>query len=396
MKEWLSSRPALWRPLIGITLGLLIASVLMAVSGFHPGEAYSAMWTGATGLAGGPPDGDTSIRLGSGHINLFQLAQSLARVTPLIFTGLAVAIGLNAGMFNIGAQGQMTVGALAAAVIGEIGIRNGAGDGSLNPAIHIAMVMVGAAVAGGLWGALAGALKTCRGVHEVISTIMLNFIALDIVSYLVTHSLHDPEPLNMAAESSLMAKTSWLWPWITGSSLTAGLPIAIILAVLTYLLVKRTSAGFQIRAVGKGIEAARANGVNVNRVLVLTMALSGAIAGLAGAIQVMGVHHRYVGGVAGTFGFDGIAVALLGNLSGPGVVLAALFFGSMAAGSGYMESVTNVPSPISEIVQASVILLVGVRFAPKIKSLLNSDDKSPPDVAELNSVPGKEATVARI
>lgn len=362
MAEPRQPRTSLLRPVLGIGAGLAIAAVIMRASGFHPIEAYCALWSGATGLAGGPALGSNSISFGNGHLNLFLLAQSLARVTPLVFTGLAVAVGLRAGLFNIGAQGQMTVGALCAAIAGECGKQGSEGAGAWNRILHVIFVLLAAAAGGALWGALPGIWKATRGVHEVISTIMLNFVALDIVQYLVTHGLHDPSPNNMAAESALMANTSWLWPYIRGSNFTAGLPIAVGCTAIVTFLIRRTSAGYKIRAVGLGAEAARANGINVGRVIVLTMALSGGIAGLAGAIEVMGIHHRYVGGVAGSFGFDGIAVALLGNLTGEGVILAALFFGALASGSGYMETTTNVPAPISEIVQATVILFVGMRF----------------------------------
>ena len=365
MTERLAGRGQLLRPLLSIVAGLLLAAIVMQVSGYNALRAYASLWSGATGLQGGSATGPNTIPLGSGHINLFQLAQSLAGVTPLIFTGLAIALGLRAGLFNIGAQGQMTVGALCAAVVGELGKRNEAGDGSLPPAVHVTLVLLAGAGAGALWGALSGLLKATRGVHEVISTIMLNFIALDIVTYLVTHRFQDDTPGSMAAQSSLMAKSSWLWPYVNGSNLTAGLLLALLCAAAVAFLIRRTSLGFDIRAVGLGAEAARAAGVPVGRILVTTMALSGALAGLAGAIQVMGLYHRYVEGVAGSYGFDGIAVALLGNLSGGGVVLSALFFGSLAVGAGFMETNTNVPAPISVIVQAIVIVFVGMRLRPR-------------------------------
>jgi simple sugar transport system permease protein len=380
---WIAGKWRLIQPVVGVIAGLVIAAIIVAASGFNPLTAYHALWTGATGLAPGPPQGVNSIRVGSFHLNLFLLAQSFAKITPLIFTGTAVAVGLRAGMFNVGAQGQMTMGALFAAVIGEIGRRNSAGGGSIYPAVHVALVIVGGAAAGALWGAIPGVLKATRGVHEVISTIMLNFVALDIAQYLVTHSLHDSTPNNMAAESPLMANTSWLWPYVHGSSFTAGLPIALCCAAIVVLVIRRTAAGYQIRAVGLGAEAARANGVSVGKVLVYTMMLSGAISGLAGAIEVMGIHHRYVGGVAGTYGFDGIAVALLGNLSGLGVIVGALLFGSLASGSLYMETTTRVPAPISEIVQAIVIIFVGMRFFKRVS--LGSTDSlqtAPPAVGQ--------------
>ena len=363
LREWCARNWSVVRPLFGIGVGLLLAGIIMMASGFHPLAAYSALWSGATGLEAGAAVGPNAIKLGSGHINLFLLAQSLGNVTPLILTGLAISVALRAGMFNVGAQGQMTVGALTAAAVGEIGRNRLTGDGTLPPGLHVMLVLVAGAVAGAVWGALPGLLKAKRGVHEVISTIMLNFVAMDVVLYLVTHSLKDDSPGNQAAQSSLMATSSWLYPYIQGSNLTAGLPIALILTLLITLFIHRTSPGYQIRAVGQGLEAARANGVQVSRVLIGTLALSGAIAGVAGAVEVMGIHHRYVGGVAGSAGFDGIAVALLGNLSGVGVLLSAIFFGALSSGSLYMQTNTNVPAPISEIVQATVIILAGMKIA---------------------------------
>ncbi len=355
------------RPLAGIAAGLAVAAIIMLCSGYHPVAAFAAMWTGATGLEAGPATSDTMIRLGSGHINLFLLAQTLAKITPLLFTGTAIAVGLRAGLFNIGAQGQMLMGALFAAGVGALGKHSAAGDGSINPGLHVLLVLVAGAAAGALWGALSGVLKAYRGVHEVISTIMLNFAALDIIQYLVTHNMKDDAPGSMSAQSPLMAQTAWLWPYVHGSNLTAGILLAIISTFAAALFIGRTSTGLQIRAVGLSPDTARASGIDVRRITVLTMALSGAIAGLAGAVEVMGIHHRYVAGVAGTAGFDGIAVALLGNLSGPGVALSALFFGALASGSGYMETTTNVPAPISEIVQAVVILLVGIKAAIRFR-----------------------------
>lgn len=374
----LSKYAALLRPLLGVVAGLLLAGLVVRASGYPALSAFAALWSGATGLEAGPALGPTQVALGSGHVNLFLPAQSLSKVTPLIFCGLAVALGLRAGMFNIGAQGQMTVGALCAAVVGEIGKRNAAGEGSLPPALHVCLVLLAGVVAGGLWGALPGLLKAVRGVHEVISTIMLNFIALDLVGYLVTHSLQDDAPGNMAAQSPLTAQTCWLWPYVQGSYLTPGILIALAAVVAYAFLIRKTALGYDIRAVGMGAEAARAGGVPVGRILVLTMALSGALAGLAGAVEVMGIHHRYVDGVASSYGFDGIAVALLGNLSGEGVALSALFFGSLASGADYMETITHVPAPISQIVQALVILFVGMRFLGRQRDTAAEVEATPP------------------
>ena len=351
------------RPLISVLAGLLLAAVLMQVSGYNVRAAYGALWSGATGLESGRAHGTNQLALGSLnlHVNLYQLAQSLSRVTPLLLAGLAIALGLRAGLFNIGAQGQMTVGALAAAVVGHWGASGGKipGAGQLPPFVHVPLVLLAGAIAGGLWGALPGLLKAYRGVHEVISTIMLNYLGLNIVTYLVTHNLKDPK--SSATQTAPIAHTAWLSPWVAGSNLTAGFAVALVLAVVVTFLVRRSALGYQIRAVGLGAEAARAAGIPTSRVVVTTLFLSGALAGVAGAIEVMGVHHRYVEGVAGNYGFDGIAVALLGGLGGVAVTLSAFFFGFLAGGADYMETLTNVPNSIAVIVQALVILFVGIR-----------------------------------
>ncbi len=371
MNEPLTARGGIQRSLLSIAAGLVIACVLIQASGFSAIAALSALWTGATGLQSGPALGPTDITIGSGHLNSFQLAQSLATVTPLLFCGLAVALGLRAGLFNIGAQGQMTVGALAAAAVGLIGASGGPG---LPPLLHVPLAIAAGALAGGLWAAIAGLLKAWRGVHEVITTIMLNFVGLNLASYLVSHNLKDPHSQNL--QTARMAASALLSPIVPHSDLTLGLALAIAAAVGTAFLISRTSTGFAIRAVGLSSEAAEAAGISTARTLVLTMALSGALAGVAGAVEAMGVHHRYVDKVAGSYGFDGIAVALLGGLGGGGAILSALFFGFLAKGSDAMQALTSVPAPVSVIVQAIVIMFVGIRtFGSRIaKAVTNRPD----------------------
>lgn len=340
-----------------------MAALLMQLSGYDVRAAYLALWSGATGLASGPAHGSSQIPLGPLHLNLNLLAQSLARVAPLLLVGMAIALGLRAGLFNIGAQGQMTVGALAAAVVGLWGGSSSSGGagtgGGLPPLVHLPLTLLAGTVAGGLWGALPGLLKAYRGVHEVIATIMLNYLALNLVTYLVTHNLKDPT--SASTQSPLIAPSATLTTWPAGSNLTIGFLLALLLAAAITFLIQRTALGYQIRAVGLGAQAARAAGIPVERVMVTTMFLSGALAGIAGAIEVMGIHHRYVNGVAGNYGFDGIAVALLGGTGGIAVALSAFFFGFLASGADYMETLTNVNSSIAVIVQALVILFVGIR-----------------------------------
>ena len=371
MNQGIAESGGLWRSLLSIAAGLALAAVLMRVSGYHPAEAFAALWAGATGLQSGPPNGAADVGLHIGpfvaHLNTYQLANSLARMTPLLLTGLAVALGLRAGLFNIGAQGQMLIGALAAAAVGLLGGKSG-----LAPVVHIPLTLCCGALAGAAWGAVPGLLKALRGVHEVIATIMLNFVALYLAQYLVTHNLKDTASSTMSPQSPLMAKSAWLPPFVPNANLTAGFVLAILAAFAVSLLIRRTALGYEIRAVGQGADAARAAGIPVAGILVKTMALSGALAGLAGAIEVMGLHHRYVPGAAGNYGFDGIAVALLGGLNGGGIVFSAAFFGLLESGAQNMQLLTDVPDTIATIVQAVVIVFIGIRWRRKIKAAVTA------------------------
>jgi simple sugar transport system permease protein len=346
---------------LSVLLGLALAGVIMKVSGYAVQDAYGALWTGATGLETGPARAG-QVALGGMHLNLYLIAQSLAKMTPLLFVGLAIALALRAGLFNIGAQGQMTCGALAA---GVAGLWQG-----IPTVVHIPLILLFGTLAGALWGALAAWFKATRGVHEVLSTIMLNYVAVNVATYLTTHNLKDP--MQQAAQTASIPRSLWLAPLVPGSNLTVGLFLALLCAVLVAVLISRTASGFRIRTMGLGMAAGRAAGIPVTRTLVMTLAISGGLAGLAGAVEVLGVQHRYLQGIAANYGFDGIAVALLGGLSAPAVVLSALFFGSLASGSAYMQLQTDVPDSIAVIVQAMVILFIGMRTLGRASRTVSS------------------------
>ncbi len=332
------------RPVGAVTVGLLLVAVFIGASGYNVPQAFSALFIGATGL-----------QLVPFKVNMFPLAQSLAQTAPLLFTGAAIAFALRAGLFNIGAQGQMVGGALATAVVG-------AWEPSLYSPLHIALCLVAGGIAGGLVGALAGLLKAYRHVHEVLSTIMLNYILADAADYLVTNGLKEQN--SMAPQTVKIAHTAYLSPFVSGSGLNAGLLLAFAAAIAVALLIKYTALGFRIRAVGENPDAASASGINVPHVLTTTMFISGFLAGLAGAVLVLGLEHRYIKGMTGTYGFDGISVALLGGASSVGVSIAALFFGGLTSGAGYMSLQTNVPDSIAVVVQAAVVLFAGARALP--------------------------------
>jgi simple sugar transport system permease protein len=281
-----------------------------------------------------------------------ELLRSLAKATPLLLSGLAVAVALRAGMFNIGAEGQILLGAFAAAAVG-------AGWHGAPMAVHLPLCLVAGMASGAVWSAIAGALKAWRGAHEVIVTIMLNYVAIQITHYLVNGPARDPGSLAPATRA--VEPTARLWALEGGSNFSAGIAIALLCALAVWFLFAKTRLGFELRAVGENPRAARSAGISVPRTLVISMALSGALAGLAGAVEVLGVHRRYLDAFSPGYGFDSIAVAFLGNLTPGGIVASACMFGGIAAGAVQMEAYTNTPRQIAGIIQAVVILVVAAK-----------------------------------
>jgi simple sugar transport system permease protein len=327
----------IWLPGAVFVVAVLVAAVVIALSGSPPLPALAAWWEGAVSAPGALPE-------------------SLLNTTPLLFTGLAVAIGLLAGQFNIGVEGQLLVGALASAWVGFA-------VSGLPAPLHVVLALLAGALTGAIWGWIPGILKAWRGAHEVITTIMMNYIAIYLTQYLVTRVWKDPNSMSPQTPEAL--PSAWLPTLVEGTRLSVGLLIALVTALILWYVLKRTVWGYELRAVGANPEAARAAGVKVSRVIWASMAISGAIGGLAGAVEVLGVHHRYYDQFSPGYGFDGIAVALLGNNHPLGAVLAAFVFGAMKNGAVYMQSVTvpAVPREITTVVQAVIIFfLAAMRF----------------------------------
>lgn len=340
---------------------MLIAACIILFIGKSPFSALSALWSGATGIGAGSGNAK-SLSYGVFHINLRLLAGSLSKTTPLLLCGVAVALALRAGLFNIGASGQMLAGALAAACVGLLK--------GIPFVIHLPLCLLAGILAGGGWGAIAGALKAWRGVHEVITTIMLNMIADGWVLYLVSHNLKSTT--SQSIKTAQIATSAQLPKLIPQTNLSYGLLVAIIASFAIWFLLSRTMLGYRLRAVGANIDAAKANGVPVEATLTWTMFVSGGLAGLAGAIEVCGIHHCFTNGVAANYGFDGIAVALLGGLTALGAIGGALFFGMLQNGATQMEMNAQISAPIAQVIQAIVVLFIGVRYVklpfPKPKS----------------------------
>ena len=276
-------------------------------------------------------------------------SESLVISTPYIFAGLAVALGFRGGLFNIGAEGQLFVGGLASVYVGY------SIDG-LPWVIHLPLALVAGILAGALWGAIPGFLKARTGAHEVINTIMMNYVAFRLTDHLLQGPMARPDGLPITPMIASSAHLPTLFP--APLRIHAGFFVALAVAALVYWFLWKTTRGLEIRMVGANPRAARYAGVRIAPTITLTMALSGALAGLAGTSQILGVGHRMVRAFSSGFGFDSIALALLGNSHPLGVVLASLLFGFLRGGAARMQSVAGVPVEIIRIVQGMVIIFI--------------------------------------
>ncbi len=337
----------IWRavnvPLAAVLLAALIGAIILLISGANPLTAYGALLKGSFGT-------------------MDNLTRTLEKATPLIFSGLAVAFAFKAGLFNIGAQGQLLFGAITAAAVG-FGIHG------LPPYIHAPLALLAGALAGGLFAAIPGALKTYTGAHEVITTIMLNYIAINITDYLADGVWKDTSPGNIVARTPEIAAAARI-PTVAGIPL--GFVIALGVAVIAWWLLWRTTLGFEIRTVGLNPNAARYSGMKVARTVILTMVISGLLAGLGGAVETQGVVYRYQPGFNVGLGFDGITIALLGRTHPFGVIPAALLVGAMKAGSNTMQFSAGVAKEITDVVQALMLFFVAadmiVRWILRIRA----------------------------
>jgi len=281
-------------------------------------------------------------------------SESLVIATPYIFAGLAVAVGFQGGLFNIGAEGQLFVAGLASAYVGY-------SITGLPWVFHLPLSLLVGILAGAVWGGIPGLLKAHTGAHEVINTIMMNYIAFRLADHLLQGPMARPDGLPITPEIKSSAYLPAVLP--RPVRLHVGFFLALAVAALIYWFLFRTRWGFEIRIVGSSPRAARYAGVRITWITVLTMATSGALAGLAGTAQVLGVDHRMVRAFSSGYGFDSIALALLGNSHPVGVVLASLLFGFLRGGAARMQSVAAVPVEIIRIVQGMVIIFIA---APEI------------------------------
>ncbi|HHC08607.1 MAG TPA: ABC transporter permease [Actinobacteria bacterium] len=334
---------ALLAPVAALVFSLAVAAVALALVGRSPLEAFAAMWDFART--------STSV------------ASMINRAVPLYISAVAVAVGFQMGLFNIGVEGQYLLAALFAGWVG--------GNIVLAAPLHVAVIIAVAVVVGMAWAGIAGALKVTRGVHEVISTIMLNFIAFSLIAYLLlNHFRDDPDRLNLQTpalpESGRIPSLNWLFSAL-GFSEPRGIDLhgfalfAIVVGVFYYLLVWRTRFGFELRSSGLNPGAARMAGVEPNRMIMNTMFLSGGIAGLVGLSTIFGNLQAYTQDFPRFLGFNGIAVALLGRNHPVGMALGALLFGFMER-SALILDLEETPKEVVTIMQGVVVLAVVVAY----------------------------------
>lgn len=369
-------------PVASIVLALAVGSILILFSGlvgreprFDPGLpilAYESLIQGATGLS--LVDGDMSLSLSiDSEAAGNALAKTAAAAAPLVLTGLAVGVGFKAGLFNIGATGQVLMGGFVAAVVG-------AQVGGAPPVVAILIATLAGAAAGAFYGFIPGYLKAFTGAHEVVTTIMLNSIAAALISGLVNDILRAPG-FTFARTADIGAAA---YPIVFGREMHIGVFIALVLVPVTYWFLWRTTIGFEIRTVGANPSAARYAGMSPRGMTVLTMSLAGMFAGLAGTLEILGKIGHYPAVFGTNIGFDGITVALLGRAHPVGIVLAAMLLGGMRAGAPLMQIDAKTPVEIIDVIQAVILFFLAADVL--VRRLLRARAARGTAVAELQTV----------
>jgi simple sugar transport system permease protein len=315
--------------LAALAAALTVSGIVVLSSGGNPLVAFGALVEGAFG-------------------SLDSLSELGVNTCPLLLTGLAMTVAFRAGVWNIGAEGQLAMGAMAMAALGSR-------FGGLPGPVALAVCMLGASLAGAAWAAIAAVLKVRRNVNEIISTIMLNFIALSLISYLVQGPLM--EAGGRYPQTDAIDVALWM-PRLAPYRIHAGLLLGLLLASAVGFLLFRTVAGFEMRAAGLNATASRLAGIDVDRRIMMALILSGALAGIAGAVEVSAVARRMYEHFSPGWGFTSIAVALLGRLHPAGVVVAAFFFGALDAGSNAMQRAAGVSSVLVSLIQGTIVVFL--------------------------------------
>ncbi len=329
-------------PVISVLLAFLVGCIIMAALKANPGTALKALWKGAFG----------STR---------SVATTLSRATPLIFTSLCACFAYRCGVFNLGGEGQFLMGSIVCCYV--------ATQSGITGLPGIVLCIVAGGIAGGLWAAVPGLLKVYRGQNEMIISIMLNYVATLFMGVIYTNWLREgsvPQTMSVPNEMKLTK--------LFGLRCTSAFVIAVVIGLLVYYFLFYTSKGFQLRAVGLNMTASEFNGFAVKRYILLSFIVSGVIAGIGGSAELLGTQFRLINGFGAGYGFDGVAMALIAQLHPLAAILVAIFFAALRVGSTTMQAATGVPTSVSEIIQALVIVFTVAGLAmvklPEFKAFL--------------------------
>jgi ABC-type uncharacterized transport system permease subunit len=363
--EWVSQLIDALLPVFATLAALLIGAVMLLFLRVSPIEAYTALWEGAFGSS-----------------NAF--AETLVKATPLLLVAIGICISFRGDVINIGGEGQMIIGAIFATWVGLTFT-------GLPGWLVITLAMLAGFVGGAIWGGIPGFLKAYFSVNEILSTVMMNAIAVQLMNFLLRGPMIDPSQAELASKIPQTARLLDIFrlPRLVPTRLHLGALIAVLLAVLVYILLWRTTLGYRIRAVGQNPHASRYAGIKVPRYIVLALLLSGAFAGLAGAIQVYGVNYRMItdgsaSGFTGSAGFNGIVAALFGQLHPIWSIPASVLFGALLVGANSMQRVVQVPSALVIALNGLVVVfvvsseIIRRRRQTRRRVAIRQDEESPP------------------
>ena len=329
-------------PLVSVLLAFLVGCIIMAALGANPGTALGALWKGAFG-------------------SKRSIGTTLARATPLIFTSLCACFAYRCGVFNLGGEGQFLMGSIVCCYV--------ATQSGITGLPGIILCIAAGGVAGGLWAAVPGLLKIYRGQNEMIISIMLNYVATLFMGVVYTNWLREgsvPQTMSVPNEVKLTR--------LFGMRCTSAFVIAVVIGLLVYYFLFYTSMGFQLRAVGLNMTASEFNGFAVKKFILFSFILSGVIAGIGGSAELLGTQFRLINGFGSGYGFDGVAMALIAQLHPLAAILVAIFFAALRVGSTTMQAATGVPTSVSEIIQALVIVFTVAGLAmvklPELKAFI--------------------------
>jgi simple sugar transport system permease protein len=315
---------------LAIVLALLIGAILITLAGVNPWEAYGYLLKGSFG-------------------NRYGFGETLTRFVPLLFSSLSFAVAHKSGFFNVGAEGQLYIGAIGAVLVGYF-------VSGLPAYIHIPLALLAGIVFGALWAGIAGLLKIFLKSNELINTMMLNYVAIYLVEFLIHGPLKDPESFNY--QSYEVLDSAKLPIILSKTPLHLGFIIALVITAIVFYVMYRTPIGYQMRTVGANIKAASYAGINIVGATLVSLLITGGLAGLGGGIELLGTQHRVIAGFSTGYGYDGIGVAVMGRYNPVGIILATFLFAVIRVGTGAMQRGAGVPSPLLSVIQGLIIIFV--------------------------------------